>query len=123
MHAKERIQTQQGDAFHDRVKKLLNEISSAPNYLRRLAIDENGRVYFVNVDEIDWIEAAEKYVRLYTGRQTHLLRESMKVLEASLDPEKFLRIHRSTIINTERISEITPWFNGGWPSLSGTANA
>jgi two-component system LytT family response regulator len=75
-------------------------------------VKSSGRVYFLKVDEIDWIEAEGNYVRLHVGVNSHLLRETMKGMEASLDPERFIRIHRSTIVNTERIRELQPLFHG-----------
>ena len=64
------------------------------------------------MDEIDWIEAAGNYVRLHVGPTSHLLRETMNAIEGRLDPEKFFRIHRSRIVNMERIQEMQPWLNG-----------
>ena len=71
-----------------------------------------GRVFFLRADEIDWIEAAGNYVRLHLGEDSHLLRETMNSIEARLDPRRFFRIHRSHIVNIERIKELQPWFNG-----------
>jgi two-component system LytT family response regulator len=70
------------------------------------------RVFFLKVDEIDWIEAADYYVKLHVGRKGHLLRETMSDMEAKLDPEKFLRIHRSAIVNLDRVKEMHAHFNG-----------
>ena len=63
-------------------------------------------------EEIEWIEAAGNYVRLHVGAEGHLLRETMNSIEARLNPETFFRIHRSHIVNIERIKELQPWFNG-----------
>ncbi len=82
--------------------------------LERLVIRSSGRVFFLRVDEIDWIEAAGNYVRLHVGKETHLLRDTMSSLEARLDPKKFLRIHRSTMVNIERIQELQPLFHGDY---------
>jgi two-component system LytT family response regulator len=79
---------------------------ASSEYLSRLAIKTAGRVFFLKVDEIDWIEAADYYVKLHVGGKSHLLRESMSRLERRLDPECFMRIHRSTIVNLERIKEL-----------------
>jgi two-component system LytT family response regulator len=68
----------------------------------------------VRTDEIDWIEAASNYVRLHVGREVHLLRETMSRLETRLDGGRFLRIHRSTIVNIERIKELQPSFHGDY---------
>ena len=80
----------------------------ARNYLKRLLVKTAGRVFFLKADDIDWIEAADYYVKLHVGRKGHLLREAMSELEARLDPDKFLRIHRSTIVNLDRIRELSP---------------
>jgi two-component system LytT family response regulator len=80
----------------------------------RLVIKAGGRVFFLKTDEIDWIEAAGNYARVHAGGESHLLRETMGGLEARLDPDKFLRIHRSTIVNIERIQELQPWFHGDY---------
>jgi two-component system, LytTR family, response regulator len=71
--------------------------------LQRLVIKSAGEVAFVNLAEIDWIEAADYYAALHVGMKTHLLRRSMAELEQDLDPEIFCRIHRSTIVNLERV--------------------
>ena len=75
-------------------------------------VAKGGRVLFVKTEEIDWIEAEGCYARLHTGRQSHLLRETMSALEAQLDQQTFLRIHRSTIINRDRIRELLPQSHG-----------
>ncbi|HEV3470417.1 MAG TPA: LytTR family DNA-binding domain-containing protein [Pyrinomonadaceae bacterium] len=85
-----------------------------PQYLTRLLIKSAGRVFFLKADEIDWIGAEDYYVKLHVGRRSHLLRETMNELEARLDPQKFLRIHRSSIVNVERIKELHQLFNGDY---------
>jgi two-component system LytT family response regulator len=84
----------------------------APRHLSRIAVKAGGRAYFVRADEIDWIEASDNYARLHTGATTHLLRESLRTLEAKLDPRTFLRVHRSAIVNVDAIRELQPWFHG-----------
>ena len=78
----------------------------------RLVVKSGGRLFFLRMDEIDWIEAAGNYVRLHVGTTSHLLRETMNAIEGRLDAEKFFRIHRSRIVNMERIKEMQPWLNG-----------
>ena len=78
----------------------------------RLMIKSSGRVYFVRVSDIDYVEAAGNYVRLHIGKDAHLLRETMNGVETRLDPGQFLRIHRSTIVNLDRVKEMQPWFSG-----------
>ena len=78
----------------------------------RLVVKSGGRLFFLRMDEIDWIEAAGNYVRLHVGNTSHLLRETMNAIESRLDPERFFRIHRCRIVNVERIQEMQPWLNG-----------
>ena len=75
-------------------------------------VKSGGRVFFLRTDEIDWIEAAGNYVRLHLGNESHLFRETMNRMESRLDTRRFVRIHRSRIVNTERVKELQPWFNG-----------
>jgi two-component system, LytTR family, response regulator len=108
----------------DRLVALLEQITSeqkqleklveraAGRYLDRLMVKTGGRVFFVKVSEIDWLEAAGNYIRLHVGRDSHLVRETMTSIETKLDPARFVRIHRSTIVNLDRVKEMQPWFSG-----------
>ncbi|MCA8961819.1 MAG: response regulator [Planctomycetes bacterium] len=78
----------------------------------RLVVKSEGRVIFVNASEIDWIEAAGNYARLHVGEDSHLIRETMIGLERKLDADTFVRIHRSAIVNVQRIREMQPLFHG-----------
>ena len=80
----------------------------------RFSIKSSGRVYFVDAKTIDWIEAAGNYVQLHTGKEVHLVHESMSDLQSKLDPQRFARVHRSTIVNLERIKELRPLFYGDY---------
>jgi two-component system LytT family response regulator len=80
--------------------------------LTRIAVKNGGRAFFVRADEVDWIEAADNYIRLHVGAATHLVRESLRTLEGKLDPRFFLRVHRSAIVNVDAIRELQPWFHG-----------
>jgi two-component system LytT family response regulator len=83
-----------------------------PNYTRRLVIKTGGRIMILPVRDLDWIEAEGDYVKLHAGKAAHLLRDTMRHLETELDPSRFVRIHRSTIVNVERIKELQPYFRG-----------
>ena len=96
---------------------LLNGMSgtpaqSTPHYVERLVVKTNGRVFFLRTDEIDWIEAADYYVKVHAGTESHLLRDSMNALEKRLDPARFFRVHRSAIVNLDRVRELQPYFKG-----------
>ncbi len=102
------------DALSHRLQALLDQAHPAQKdtYLKRLAVKTGGQVFFLNVEEIDWIEAAGNYAGLHIKEKTHLIRETMSDLEARLSPELFLRIHRSTIVNLDRIKALEPVSNG-----------
>ena len=85
---------------------------SASRYIERLVVKTAGRSFFLRVAEIDWIEAADYYVKIHSGKQSHLLRESMNTLEERLDPARFFRVHRSAIVNLDRVRELQPYFRG-----------
>ncbi|HEX8071282.1 MAG TPA: response regulator [Pyrinomonadaceae bacterium] len=86
--------------------------AAAPQYLTRLMLKTGGRIFFLRVEEIDWIGAEDYYVKLHVGRKGHLLRETMNELETKLDPARFVRIHRSSIVNLDRVRELHQHFNG-----------
>jgi two-component system LytT family response regulator len=90
----------------------LEEIKNRTVYLERLVIKANGHVFFLKAEEIDWVEAEGNYVRLHTSKESYLLRDTISALESQLDPRKFLRVHRSAIVNIDRVQEMQPWFHG-----------
>ncbi|HKQ99243.1 MAG TPA: LytTR family DNA-binding domain-containing protein [Pyrinomonadaceae bacterium] len=121
--AKAQIEQREINQLSRKLFALLEERGGAPSktneteratFLTRFMIKTASRVFFLKADEIDWIAADDYYVKLHAGRKSHLLRETMNELEAKLDPEKFLRIHRSTIVNIDRIKELHPHFNGDY---------
>ena len=80
----------------------------------RLMLSANGKVVFLKAEDIDWIDAVDYYVKIYAQKKTYLQRETMDRLERKLDPQKFFRIHRSTIVNIDRVKEFRPSFNGNY---------
>ena len=102
------------DDLRGRLEHLLDKMGGAPRHLERLAIKTEGRVIFLKVDQIDWMEAADDHVRFHVGQKTYLHRDTLTRLEQRLPPAKFLRIHRSTIVNVDRIREMQPWFQGDY---------
>jgi two-component system, LytTR family, response regulator len=83
-------------------------------YLERLLVRDEGRVIVVPVGDLEYAEAAGNYVRLHAGGAVHLLRETLSELEAGLDPRRFARIHRSSIVNVAHVAELEPWFSGDY---------
>lgn len=110
--AKAQIMRDRGAGRDQRILALLEELKAGNKYLERLVIKTGGRIYFLETNEIDWIEAEGNYVSVHTGKKSHLLRETISSLESQLDPKKFVRIHRSSIVRLDRIQELQPWFHG-----------
>jgi two-component system, LytTR family, response regulator len=111
-HARASLERRRAGDLGRRLLALVNDIKPEPPKLDRLVVKSGGRVFFLRTDEIDWIEAAGNYVRLHLGDESHLFRETMNRMETRLDARRFVRIHRSRIVNAERIKELQPWFNG-----------
>lgn len=78
----------------------------------RLAIKVDGRLLMLRTADIDWIEAVDNHARIHVGPEAHLVRDTLTRLEQRLPSARFLRIHRSTIVNTDRVKELQPWFQG-----------
>jgi two-component system LytT family response regulator len=110
--AKKQILSQQGGNFGERILRALEEIKTRPVYLERLVIKTSGHIFFLKTEEVDYFEAEGNYVRLHSGKESYLLRDTISAIESQIDPKKFLRIHRSTIVNIDRIQELQPWFHG-----------
>jgi two-component system LytT family response regulator len=110
--AKSQLQRERNGELDRRILELLETLKSETRYVERLVIKNNGRVCFLEADEVHWIEAEGNYVRLHTSNKSHLLREAIGSIEEQLDPKKFLRVHRSTIVRIDSIRELQPWFHG-----------
>lgn len=99
------------------LSRLLAAIQQSQSYPDRIMISQDGRLHFVKTAEIRYIAAAEKYVLIHTKTGKHLLRETMNRLEERLDPGKFVRIHRSHIVNLDYIREMQPWSHGDYIAI------
>jgi len=96
--ARKQINTRQASGQHSG--------SSLGRYASRIVFKSKGRIVFLPLSDIRWISAEENYVRIRTATETHLLRETMARLQEKLDPEVFLRIHRSSIVNLQFVKEV-----------------
>lgn len=114
VRAKDQLRKHSGGGLSQQLLALLGDLHGAPKYLERLVVKSSGRVFFMKVNEVDWIEAAGNYVNIHAANETHLLRETMNGIEMHLDPKRFVRIHRSTLVNIERIKELSPLFHGDY---------
>ena len=112
---RQQIEGGQGD-IERRLLALVRDLNR-PARPERIVVKSSGRLFFLRTDEIDWVEAAGNYVKLHVGAESHLMRETMTAIEQRLNPETFFRIHRSHIVNLERIKELQPWFNGEYVVL------
>lgn len=112
-----RVRKRGAGELEQRMTALLDQLGARETYAERMLVKGSGRLSFVRVDEIDWIEAADNYVRLHSGRDEHLLRETMNGVEARLDPNRFVRVHRSAIVNVDAVKEVQPMFHGDYEVL------
>ncbi len=106
------IQRQKEGDISERLRSLLEELQPRPRYVDRLVVRSGARITFLRTEEVEWVDAEGNYVRLHVGKKSYLLRETMSGIEAKLDPERFIRIHRSTIVNIERIKSLETLFQG-----------
>jgi len=100
-----------GDA-QARILQALESLRQRDEYLERIAVRVDEHVIFVAVDDIVWIKANRNTVQIHLADRIHELRETMAALAARLDPRRFARVHRSAIVNVQRVRTIHPWFNG-----------
>ena len=106
------IQRKTAETINQKLVALLESMRPQHRYLERLVVKSGGRIFFLPVSEIDWIESADNYVNLHSGRESHLIRETLTSLETKLNPEEFLRIRHSAIVNVRKIKELHPLFKG-----------
>lgn len=111
-HARSSLEHQTSGDLNSRLIRLLNDRLDVRQPLERLVIKSGGRIYFLSVEDVSWIEAADNYVELHTGRESHLLRDTISNLAARLDPGQFLRIRHSVLVNLRHIKELRPLFRG-----------
>jgi two-component system, LytTR family, response regulator len=96
----------------DSIARRVVDLFRAERRRSRIVVRSERRLLFLRQDEIDWVEASGNYVHLHVAGTAHVLRQSMKNMEARLDSDVFVRIHRSAIVNVDRIRELQPWMHG-----------
>lgn len=109
---KERFLEQHQERFNESLLRFVAELHAQEKYRNRIVVKSRGKLLLFKVDDVDWIESAGDYVSLHVRGEQHLLRDTMNEIEAKLDPVRFLRIHRSTIVNVDRVKELEPLFQG-----------
>lgn len=109
------VRANEADAMRGPLDRLISYLASGSREgLQRIAVKVDGRILMLGVSDIDWVEAADDYVKFHVGSATYLHRDTMTRLERRLPRESFMRVHRSTIVNLTRIRELQPWFQGDW---------
>jgi two-component system LytT family response regulator len=98
--------------YEKKIYSLLKYVSNENEFPKKFVIRQSGKIFFVPVDEIDYLEAAGNYIKLVTSNGSYFMRETMSNMEKKIDPGKFIRIHRSLFVKAERIKELKPYFNG-----------
>ncbi|MGQ0736191.1 MAG: LytR/AlgR family response regulator transcription factor [Acidobacteriota bacterium] len=111
-HARDHLERRRAGDLGRRLLALVHDVKPEPPKGDRLVVKSGGRVFFLRTSDLEWVEAAGNYVRLHLAEASHLFRETMNNMEARLDGRTFVRIHRSHMVNTDRIKELQPWFNG-----------
>ncbi|MGH7566565.1 MAG: LytR/AlgR family response regulator transcription factor [Gemmatimonadota bacterium] len=126
VHARAQLRMESGDSLRRRLNSVLwtlqgmgggspTEDPASPNrWIERLVIRSQDRAWFVRVADIEWVEAADYNVRIHTADRTYTTRETLSGLAEQLDPHRFVRVHRSTIVNIDRVREIQPYFHGAY---------
>ena len=118
--ARSRLAEQRADTIDQRLEAVLSALRAREQYADRLLVKSEGRVTVVQVDDVDWIEAADNYARVHTARGRYLVREPIKSLERKLNPRRFARVHRSAIVNLARVRELQPMFGGEYVIILST---
>ena len=113
--ALERARKRKPDELEERLRRVLEMVR--PTRPERLVIRSAGKIQFVSVDEIDWVNAEDNYVRIHAAGKSYLMRETVTGLEERLDQSLFVRIRRSTIVRIDRIREVKPLLNGTFELL------
>jgi len=111
-HVLKKLAQPERPGIEPQILSLLESIRGERRTQERVAIRTGEAVYFVRIAEIEWLEASGNYVKIHAGGREHLLRDSLKNFEERLDPDRFLRVHRSAIVNVDSIQRLEPWFHG-----------
>jgi two-component system LytT family response regulator len=120
-HVRRRLRVERDGEIGRRLTALLQHMGRGDvpedGYIDRVMVRERDRIRFVATGEIDWFESEGNYVRLHTAAGKHLIRASLSGMLERLDPRRFARIHRSTIVNLDRVAEMQPWVGGDYIAL------
>ena len=110
--AKRRLDAAPGDSSNRQILAALDAITGPQRHLKRIAVRDGEKTMLVPVEDVEWFEALQNYVRLHAGRATYVLHVPLTTLEAALDPDNFVRIHRSHIVRVQGIRQVWPFSHG-----------
>jgi two-component system LytT family response regulator len=112
VRAKAQIRGRENKRTDENMLGLLRDLKGRSSYVERIPVKSSDRIILLRTEKIDWIESDDNYVKIHSGKSSHQVRETITNLERQLNPAKFLRIHRSTIVNIESIEALQPSLNG-----------
>jgi len=113
--AMDRLRSGKPEDLTSQLHTVLAQLRPRPNPgMERIPVKSGGKVTFVNVTDVDWVGSADNYVELHVGAQTHLVRETLTAMQQRLPPDRFIRVSRTAIVNSERVKELQPLFHGDY---------
>lgn len=115
--AAERINARRPNSVNAQLQALLEDMEKQRTRKTRIPIKTDGRVMLLPVEEIDWVESSDNYVKIHANKAVYTVRQTLQNMEQSLSPADFVRVHRGSLVNVSRIREIQPWFNGEYVVL------
>ena len=115
--AKQDLRSDDKDLYLTQMLNTIQSVIEKKQYIEKIVVKSEGKVRFVPTTEILWVESDANYLRIHTSNESPLVRDTMANISKKLDPERFLRLHRTVIVNTEHIKELKPWFNDEYVAI------
>lgn len=112
--AKRLILATQGTEMKRRIMSAVEQLKQKADFLERILIKTRGRIFFLNLDEVHWIKSEGNYLRLNAGQASYLIRDTVHNFQSRIDPKRFLRIQRSTIVNVDKIKDLVQMTHGDY---------
>lgn len=112
--AKSLIKSNEPLDINEKVAQLVEELTAKKQFIKRIMVKNSDKVFFIEVDEIDYLESSGNYVKIHSGGKHQLVRDTLTNMMNNLDPEIFFRVHRTTVVNIQKVKELQPWFHGDY---------
>ena len=100
--------------MNDKISQLVDELTAKKQYIKRIMVKNSDKVFFIEVNDIEYLESSGNYVKIHSGGKHQLVRDTLTNLLNNLDPALFFRVHRTTVVNIEKVKELQPWFHGDY---------